>query len=70
MLFAELGHDDTPMVRRSTAENIPNLVDISTDDVIKKDIVPLWQLLIKDEIDSVKIRAIEATPSIISRLSR
>ena len=56
------------MVRRSTAENIPSLVDISNEDVIKKDIVPLWQLLMKDEIDSVKIRAIEATPAILSRL--
>ena len=56
------------MVRRSTSENIPSLVDISNEDVIKKDIVPLWQLLMKDEIDSVKIRAIEATPAILSRL--
>eukprot|EP00828_Plagiopyla_frontata_P041715 TRINITY_DN6037_c0_g1_i1.p1 TRINITY_DN6037_c0_g1~~TRINITY_DN6037_c0_g1_i1.p1 ORF type:complete len:414 (-),score=55.85 TRINITY_DN6037_c0_g1_i1:171-1412(-) len=59
---------DTPMVRRSTAENIPSLVEISNEEVIKKDIVPLWQLLMKDEIDSVKIRAIEATPSILGRL--
>ena len=58
------------MVRRSTAENIQSLVEISTDEVIKKDIVPLWQLLIKDEIDSVKIRAIESTPSILSRLPK
>lgn len=60
-LFSELANDDTPMVRRATANNIAAMANVLEKEFIKLDLLPIWQLLMKDDIDSVKIKAIESS---------
>jgi len=69
-LFSELANDDTPMVRRATASNIAAMANVLEKDFIRSDLLPLWQLLMKDDIDSVKIKAIESTLKLISCFSK
>lgn len=60
-LFSELAHDDTPMVRRAAAANIKNMKTVLESQYTKNELIPLFSGLIKDDIDSVKINAIEAS---------
>lgn len=69
-LFSELANDDTPMVRRATASNIASMANVLEKEFIKSDLLPLWQLLMKDDIDSVKIKAIESTLKLITSFTK
>jgi len=69
-LFSELANDDIPMVRRATASNIAAMANVFEKEFIKSDLLPLWQLLMKDDIDSVKIKAMESTLKLIGCFSK
>ena len=69
-LYSELGHDDTPMVRRGAAGNIKCFVKVLETEYVKSDILPLFNKLMKDDIDSVKINAIENSIYLISFYTR
>lgn len=69
-LFSELANDDTPMVRRATASNIAEMASVIEKEFIKTDLLPLWQLLMKDDVDSVKIKAIESSLKLIPCFSK
>jgi len=58
-LYSELAHDDTPMVRRAAAANLKDMVDVIEEEVVKTEIIGLFTMLVKDDIDSVKINAIQ-----------
>ena len=60
-VFSELANYDTPMVRRAAAENLKVLAKSIEPEFVKSDLLPLWALLMKDSVDSVKIKAIETT---------
>ena len=56
------------MVRRTCAEIIPLLAqvdNIKLSEVTKNILLEKWQTLLKDKVDSVKIRAVEATPKML-----
>lgn len=69
-LFSELARDDTPMVRRAVAANLSSFGSVIEKTLIKSELLPLWQLLIKDDIDSVKIKAIESSNFFVSNLRK
>lgn len=56
--------DDTPMVRRNAAENISVLSEKMIPLLVKQDLLSMWMILIGDEIDSVKVKTVEATLSV------
>lgn len=56
LVFVELAKDDTPMVRKSVAANMPKMVEVS-EEVDMKDLVPLFSSLVADEHDSVRLLA-------------
>jgi len=58
-LYSELAHDDTPMVRRAAGANLKDMVEVIEEEVVKTEIVGLFTMLVKDDIDSVKINAIQ-----------
>lgn len=58
-LYSELAHDDTPMVRRAAAANLSDIVDAVESEIVTNDIIPLFTMLVKDDIDAVKLKAIE-----------
>eukprot|EP00054_Salpingoeca_dolichothecata_P012208 m.67806 g.67806 ORF g.67806 m.67806 type:complete len:581 (-) comp19837_c1_seq1:140-1882(-) len=59
-LFHQLCQDDTPMVRRSAAGHLGKLASQASPDVVKKDMLQWFQLLVSDEQDSVRLLAVEA----------
>jgi serine/threonine-protein phosphatase 2A regulatory subunit A len=53
--------DDTPMVRKSAAAALPDMVKVVTMDQLSSFVVPLYKRLVGDDQDSVRIAAIEAS---------
>lgn len=49
------------MVRRTTAENIGILSKVMETILVKQDLLPMWIVLMGDEIDSVRVKTIEST---------
>lgn len=58
-LVGELGKDDTPMVRRAVAGILQELSEIYDSESFKSDLKPLLYQFLKDDIDSVKMKALE-----------
>lgn len=62
--FGHLVHDETPMVRRSAANNLAKFVkEVPTDTVIEE-MIPLFQHLASDDQDSVRLLTVEILISI------
>ena len=55
----ELGKDDTPMVRRAVAGILNELCQIYDEESFKTDLKPMLYLFLADDIDSVKMKALE-----------
>lgn len=56
------------MVRRTCATIIPQMASVDSvkiSDMNKNVLLEQWQNLLRDKIDSVKIRAVEATPQML-----
>ncbi|EAR87276.1 serine/threonine-protein phosphatase 2A 65 kDa regulatory subunit A beta (macronuclear) [Tetrahymena thermophila SB210] len=68
--FQELCRDDTPMVRRTAAENLGYIADCQKGDFIYSVLVPLWQDLVQDQTDSVKVKAIEVSIKLMDKLNK
>jgi len=64
-LYSELSHDDTPMVRRAAAVNLKDMINVVEEQYIKAEFLPIYLALVKDDIDSVKVNAIETTPNVM-----
>lgn len=58
-IVTQLSSDDTPMVRRAVAGILHELVEIYDDESFKTDLKPMLYLFLKDDIDSVKMKALE-----------
>ncbi|EGR29152.1 hypothetical protein IMG5_162070 [Ichthyophthirius multifiliis] len=66
--FEKLCKDDTPMVRRTASQNIEEKQQ--TQLFFKEKLLPMWLNLLKDNVDSVKVKSIEISPKLITRLSK
>lgn len=58
-IVMELGKDDTPMVRRAVAGILHDLSEVYDADSFKTDLKPLLYMFLGDDIDSVKMKALE-----------
>ncbi|KAF2455942.1 protein phosphatase PP2A regulatory subunit A [Lineolata rhizophorae] len=57
--FGQLVHDDTPMVRRSSANHLPKFVKTMTPTVVIEEMIPLFQHLAGDDQDSVRLLTVD-----------
>lgn len=57
--FAQLVHDDTPMVRRQAANNLAKFVKSMPASIVIEDVIPLFQHLASDDQDSVRLLTVE-----------
>lgn len=58
-LFKGLVHDDTPMVRRQAANNMPKFVKTMPPQIVIAEMIPLFQHLAGDDQDSVRLLTVE-----------
>lgn len=58
------------MVRRTAAANLPNIAEPHKADFIISTLLPIWQALLKDATDSVRVQAIEVSDKIIAKLTK
>ena len=58
-IYKDLSKDDTPMVRRAAATIIGKMSETVNALQIKTDILPIFQSLVKDEQDAIKVALIE-----------
>lgn len=57
--FGKLVRDETPMVRRQSATNLPKFIKVMTPSVIIEEMIPLFQHLAGDDQDSVRLLTVE-----------
>ena len=57
--FAQLVHDDTPMVRRQAAINLAKFLRVMPPNVVIDEMIPLFQHLASDDQDSVRLLTVE-----------
>lgn len=57
--FAQLVHDDTPMVRRQSANNLAKFVKSMPASIVIEDVIPLFQHLAGDDQDSVRLLTVD-----------
>lgn len=57
--FAQLVHDDTPMVRRQSAINLAKFLRVMPPNVVIDEMIPLFQHLASDDQDSVRLLTVE-----------
>lgn len=57
--FGHLVHDETPMVRRSAANNLAKFVKEVSPAIVIEEMIPLFQHLASDDQDSVRLLTVE-----------
>ena len=57
--FSQLVHDDTPMVRRQSANNLAKFVKSMPAAIVIEEMIPLFQHLAADDQDSVRLLTVE-----------
>ncbi|EFY85628.1 protein phosphatase PP2A regulatory subunit A [Metarhizium acridum CQMa 102] len=62
--FGLLVHDDTPMVRRQAAINLAKFVREMPASIVIEEMIPLFQHLVQDDQDSVRLLTVEILISI------
>lgn len=62
--FSQLVHDDTPMVRRQAATHMAKFVREMPAAIIVEDMIPMFQHLVQDDQDSVRLLTVEILISI------
>ncbi|KAF4123270.1 serine/threonine-protein phosphatase 2A regulatory subunit A [Geosmithia morbida] len=62
--FGLLVHDETPMVRRQAATNLSKFVKEMTAPVVIDEMIPLFQHLVSDDQDSVRLLTVDILTSI------
>ncbi|KAK3190746.1 protein phosphatase 2A structural subunit [Lecanicillium sp. MT-2017a] len=62
--FGLLVHDETPMVRRQAATNMAKFVKEMPASIVVEDMIPLFQHLVQDDQDSVRLLTVEILISI------
>jgi serine/threonine-protein phosphatase 2A regulatory subunit A len=62
--FGQLVHDDTPMVRRQAATNMAKFVKEMPAAIVVEEMIPMFQHLVQDDQDSVRLLTVEILISI------
>ncbi|KAK0753184.1 armadillo-type protein [Schizothecium vesticola] len=62
--FGQLVHDDTPMVRRQAATHMAKFVREMPASIVVDEMIPMFQHLVQDDQDSVRLLAVEILISI------
>lgn len=62
--FGLLVHDETPMVRRQAATNLAKFVKEMSAPVVIDEMIPLFQHLVSDDQDSVRLLTVDILTSI------
>lgn len=62
--FGQLVHDDTPMVRRAAATHLAKFVREMPAAIIVDEMIPMFQHLVQDDQDSVRLLTVEILISI------
>jgi serine/threonine-protein phosphatase 2A regulatory subunit A len=62
--FGLLVHDETPMVRRQAATNLAKFVKEMPAAIVVEEMIPLFQHLVSDDQDSVRLLTVEILISI------
>jgi serine/threonine-protein phosphatase 2A regulatory subunit A len=62
--FSQLVHDDTPMVRRQAATNMAKFVKEMPAAIVVEEMIPMFQHLVQDDQDSVRLLTVEILISI------
>ena len=62
--FAQLVHDDTPMVRRQAAINLAKFLRAMPPNIVIDEMIPLFQHLAGDDQDSVRLLTVEVLVAI------
>jgi len=57
--FSILVHDETPMVRRQAATNLSSFVREMSPNIVVDEMIPLFQHLVSDDQDSVRLLTVE-----------
>ena len=65
--FYEISHDESPSVRRASADNIKNFCKVNEPKIIEQ-LVNLYNEFIKDSVDIVKIYTINSTKELLEYL--
>jgi serine/threonine-protein phosphatase 2A regulatory subunit A len=68
--FLELCHEDTPMVRRSTALNAGKLCEVMEKDVLLTEVLPVFRQLSQDDQDPVRVLCLDSLVKIAKILSK
>ncbi|KAI5288982.1 hypothetical protein KEM54_004598 [Ascosphaera aggregata] len=69
-LFAQLVHDDTPMVRRQAANNLARFVNVMGVHEVVQDVVPMFHFLASDDQDSVRLLTVEVLVAIAEKVGK
>ena len=67
LAFYEISHDESPSVRRASADNIKNFCKVNEPKIIEQ-LVNLYNDFIKDPVDIVKIYTINSTKELLEHL--
>ncbi|AEO68800.1 9c8ac1e9-bf41-46ea-b9a4-6ee1876f49f9 [Thermothielavioides terrestris] len=62
--FGQLVHDDTPMVRRQSATCLAKFVKEMPASIVVEEMIPMFQHLVQDDQDSVRLLTVEVLISI------
>lgn len=68
--FAQLAHDETPMVRRQAATHLAAFLKSMPPAVIVSDVLPLFQHLAADDQDSVRLLTVDVLIAISEALPK
>ncbi|MCQ2820902.1 MAG: hypothetical protein MJ252_26895 [archaeon] len=68
-VFLEMGHEDSPSVRRAAIENIKNFCEMIDDDILP-DLINLYAFALGDPADIVKSNAVETTPILLKSVKK
>jgi len=69
-LFVQLCHDDTPMVRRASAGQLGKLAELTSLDLVRAELLPVFSYLMQDDQDTVRMLAAEACVQVTRVLPR
>lgn len=69
-LVLELSRDDTPMVRRATAQILNELAEIYDETSFNMELKEMLYKFLEDDIDSVKLKALEQLPFLASKIDQ
>lgn len=74
-LYDELVHDDSPMVRKAAAKELPHLADLLSDHQIDNPVLwavitKMYQAIVDDDQDSVKFLSVNILVSILKHFNR